>query len=172
MLLPAKRCTHACMQESRSPCLICAGMVGMHPVLSAMIPCAEILQRRFPYTCSGTGAVRSQAQGLPMTCCRAERGMPAARGQVLVGTGKHRLRLYDVRPQRRPALDVEFGSARVTALAVDPSGARAPRVKGLARSARSHSYSLAAAPPRLLACASSITPLASCRTVQSTATGS
>ena len=52
--------------------------------------------------------------------------MFVARGQVLVGTGKHRLRLYDVRAQRRPALDVEFGSARVTALAVEPSGARAP----------------------------------------------
>ncbi|KAK9845794.1 hypothetical protein WJX81_002564 [Elliptochloris bilobata] len=45
--------------------------------------------------------------------------------QVIVGTGKHRLRLYDVRAQRRPALDVDFGASRITSLAVEPDGLRA-----------------------------------------------
>lgn len=42
--------------------------------------------------------------------------------QVLVGTGKHRLRLYDIRAHRRPALDLDFGTSRIVSLAVDPSG--------------------------------------------------
>ena len=48
----------------------------------------------------------------------------SARVQVLVGTAKHRLRLYDVRAHRRPALDLEFGDTRITSLATEPDGER------------------------------------------------
>ena len=44
--------------------------------------------------------------------------------QVVVGTGHHKLRLYDVAAKRRPALEVAFGDARVTALAAQADGAR------------------------------------------------
>ena len=64
-------------------------------------------------------------QGANVAACdrstqAAER--PCAHVQVLVGTAKHRLRLYDVRAHRRPALDLEFGTSRVTSLAVEPDG--------------------------------------------------
>lgn len=48
--------------------------------------------------------------------------VPGGEGHtILVGTGEHKLRLYDTR-QRRPALQVEFGDTLVTALAPEPSG--------------------------------------------------
>ncbi len=43
--------------------------------------------------------------------------------RVVVGTGYHKLRLYDVRAQRRPVMEVGFGEARVTAVAPDHDGA-------------------------------------------------
>lgn len=48
--------------------------------------------------------------------------MGFAHVQVLVGTAKHRLRLYDVRAHRRAALDLEFGASRTVSLAVEPEG--------------------------------------------------
>ena len=41
--------------------------------------------------------------------------------RILVGTDKHKLKLYDI-AQRRPKLVVEFGEARITALAPETSG--------------------------------------------------
>lgn len=42
--------------------------------------------------------------------------------QVFVGTGEHKLRLYDTR-QRRPAQEIPFKDAAVTALAAEQDGA-------------------------------------------------
>ena len=42
--------------------------------------------------------------------------------QVLVGTGKSKLRLYDTKHGRRPVLDLTFGEARITSLAAEPNG--------------------------------------------------
>ena len=48
--------------------------------------------------------------------------LPGSHGQkVVVGTAYHKLRLYDVK-SRRPALDIEFGEAKVTALAAHTNG--------------------------------------------------
>lgn len=44
--------------------------------------------------------------------------------QVLVGTGSHKLWLYDARAGKRPQLDVSWRDARVTCLAAEPSGGR------------------------------------------------
>ena len=38
-----------------------------------------------------------------------------------MGTLQHKVRLYDTR-FRRPQLQVDFGEARITALAAEPSG--------------------------------------------------
>ena len=64
----------------------------------------------------GVHIVQRMAAGLD------EELMGIAHAQVLVGTAKHRLRLYDVRAHRRPALDLEFGASRITSLAVEPEG--------------------------------------------------
>ena len=42
--------------------------------------------------------------------------------KLVVGTGQHRLRVYDT-AQRRPTLAVDFGEAKVTALAPESNGA-------------------------------------------------
>lgn len=42
--------------------------------------------------------------------------------QVFIGTGEHKLRLYDSR-QRRPAQEIELKDAPVTALAAERNGA-------------------------------------------------
>ena len=48
--------------------------------------------------------------------------LPGSEGQkVVVGTAYHKLRLYDVK-SRRPALDMEFGDAKITALAAQSNG--------------------------------------------------
>ena len=48
--------------------------------------------------------------------------LPGSDGQkVVVGTAYHKLRLYDVK-SRRPALDLEFGEAKITALAAEDNG--------------------------------------------------
>jgi len=48
--------------------------------------------------------------------------LPGSGGQKLVvGTGEHKVRVYSVE-QRRPRLSVEFGEARVTALAPTADG--------------------------------------------------
>ena len=48
--------------------------------------------------------------------------LPGSYGQkVVVGTAYHKLRLYDVK-SRRPAVDIEFGEAKVTALAAQTNG--------------------------------------------------
>ena len=41
--------------------------------------------------------------------------------QVVVGTLQHKVRLYNTR-FRRPQLQLDFGEARITALAAEPSG--------------------------------------------------
>ena len=41
---------------------------------------------------------------------------------LLVGTGYHKLRLYDVRAGKRPQAELAFGEARITALAPEPYG--------------------------------------------------
>lgn len=41
---------------------------------------------------------------------------------VVVGTGHHQIRLYDIRAQRRPLYSQEFGDAMVTAMDVTPDG--------------------------------------------------
>ncbi|GAB4816703.1 hypothetical protein N2152v2_003749 [Parachlorella kessleri] len=43
---------------------------------------------------------------------------------LLVGTGYHKLRLYDVRAGKRPQAELAFGDARITALAPEPDGLR------------------------------------------------
>ena len=58
----------------------------------------------------------------------AAREAPAAAGSsdsgsgnvLLVGTGYHKLRLYDVRAGKRPQAELAFGEARITALAPEP----------------------------------------------------
>ena len=42
--------------------------------------------------------------------------------QVVAGTSKHKVRLYDARHGRRPALDISFGETRITALAPEADG--------------------------------------------------
>lgn len=41
--------------------------------------------------------------------------------RVIVGTAYHKLRLYDIK-SRRPALEMEFGEARITAVAPERNG--------------------------------------------------
>ena len=49
--------------------------------------------------------------------------LPGCSGtKLVVGTGQHRLRVYNT-AQRRPTLAVEFGEAKVTALAPESDGA-------------------------------------------------
>ena len=49
--------------------------------------------------------------------------LPGCSGtKLVVGTGQHRLRVYDT-AQRRPTLAVEFGEAKITALAPESNGA-------------------------------------------------
>ena len=40
---------------------------------------------------------------------------------MVVGTGKHKLRVYETKA-RRPALQLAWGQARITALAAEPDG--------------------------------------------------
>lgn len=48
--------------------------------------------------------------------------LPGSDGQkVAVGTAYHKLRIYDVKA-KRPALDMQFGEAKITALAPQSSG--------------------------------------------------
>jgi ribosome biogenesis protein NSA1 len=48
--------------------------------------------------------------------------LPGSQGsQVVVGTGQHKVRVYHV-SQKRPKLSVEFGEARITALAPTADG--------------------------------------------------
>ena len=48
---------------------------------------------------------------------------PGSEGkQILVGTGQHKVRLHDM-GQRRPVLSVDFGEAKITALAPQSDGA-------------------------------------------------
>ena len=48
--------------------------------------------------------------------------LPGSEGQkIAVGTAYHKLRIYDVK-SRRPALDMQFGEAKVTALAPQSNG--------------------------------------------------
>eukprot|EP00884_Botryococcus_braunii_P019892 jgi/Botrbrau1/6587/Bobra.0189s0014.1 len=44
--------------------------------------------------------------------------------KVAVGTGYHKIRIYDVKAQRRPVLEIPFGESRVTSLAADIDGYR------------------------------------------------
>ena len=44
---------------------------------------------------------------------------------VLVGTGEHRVRLYDTRADKRAVMDLDVGETTVTALALNASGTRA-----------------------------------------------
>lgn len=48
--------------------------------------------------------------------------LPGSDGQkVVVGTAYHKLRVYDVK-SKRPALDMQFGEAKITALAPQSNG--------------------------------------------------
>ena len=47
---------------------------------------------------------------------------PSHPPQVLTGTAKHKLLLYDVKHGRRPVLDITFGEARISALAAEACG--------------------------------------------------
>ena len=48
--------------------------------------------------------------------------LPSSDGKmVAVGTAYHKLRIYDVK-SRRPALDMQFGEAKITALAAQSNG--------------------------------------------------
>jgi len=50
---------------------------------------------------------------------------PGSNGtKIWTGTGYHKLRLYDSMASKRPQIEVEFGSARVTALAAEADGQR------------------------------------------------
>jgi ribosome biogenesis protein NSA1 len=50
---------------------------------------------------------------------------PGSNGnKIWTGTGYHKLRLYDSVASKRPQIEVEFGSARITALAADEDGKR------------------------------------------------
>ena len=50
--------------------------------------------------------------------------LPGSSGrQIVVGTGQHKVRLYDL-TQRRPKLSVDFGEARITALAAQSDGTK------------------------------------------------
>ena len=55
-------------------------------------------------------------------CNTAVAFLPGSDGQkVVVGTAYHKLRVYDVK-SKRPALDMQFGEAKVTALAPQSNG--------------------------------------------------
>jgi hypothetical protein len=43
--------------------------------------------------------------------------------QVLVGTAKGRVRLYDTKFGRRPVSNIQVGSSRINAIVVEPQGA-------------------------------------------------
>ncbi|KAL6780971.1 hypothetical protein ACKKBG_A09235 [Auxenochlorella protothecoides x Auxenochlorella symbiontica] len=60
---------------------------------------------------------------LPPSPAPAGEEEPAG-ARLVVGTGHHRVRLYDTAAGRRPQLDVGWGEAKITALASEPSGAR------------------------------------------------
>lgn len=48
--------------------------------------------------------------------------LPSSRGkQIIVGTGQHKVRVYNLE-QRRPKLSIDFGEAKITALAPQPDG--------------------------------------------------
>ena len=48
--------------------------------------------------------------------------LPGSNGQkIAVGTAYHKLRIYDVK-SKRPALDMQFGEAKITALAPQSNG--------------------------------------------------
>lgn len=51
-------------------------------------------------------------------------GVAAPAVHVVTGTAHHKLKLYDLRAGRRPQLAVEWGEARITALAPEPTGLR------------------------------------------------
>ena len=74
-----------------------------------------------------------EAQALPIQLQGGGRGDGQEKAQeevsqqlpqqrVLVGTGKHKLYLYDPRVGKRPQLEVSWGEARVTALAAQEDG--------------------------------------------------
>lgn len=48
----------------------------------------------------------------------------AAGSRLLVGTGYHKVRLYDAEAGKRPQMDVAWGEGRVTCLALEPDGER------------------------------------------------
>ncbi|BDA43611.1 probable WD repeat-containing protein 74 at C-terminar half [Coccomyxa sp. Obi] len=57
--------------------------------------------------------------------CSAVAFLPGSdNSKVLVGTGKSKLRLYDIKHGRRPVLDLTFGQSRITSLAAEPDGNR------------------------------------------------
>lgn len=48
--------------------------------------------------------------------------LPSSNGQrIAVGTAYHKLRIYDIK-SKRPALDMKFGEAKITALAPQSNG--------------------------------------------------
>ena len=49
-------------------------------------------------------------------------GAPGSR--LLVGTGHHKLRLYDAEAGKRPQVELAWGETRITCLALEPQGAR------------------------------------------------
>ncbi len=51
--------------------------------------------------------------------------------QVMVGTGKSKLRLYDTKHGRRPVLDLTFGQSRITSLAAEPDGEQVDQLRML-----------------------------------------
>eukprot|EP00887_Chlorella_sp_A99_P000645 scaffold5.g645.t1 len=72
----------------------------------------------------GGGGSGSQAGG-GGTGTGAGAAAPACSARLLVGTGYHRLRLYDAAAGKRPQMDISWGEARITALAVEGDGRRA-----------------------------------------------
>lgn len=51
--------------------------------------------------------------------------VPGSGGKkIIVGTGHHKLRMYDTTVGKRPQLDIPFGETRITALALESDGQR------------------------------------------------
>jgi WD40 repeat protein len=63
----------------------------------------------------------TRLQDKPWPTCLA--WLPGDSGELIAsGTGYHRVRLYDVKAQKRPVLDLSWRDARITALAAQPDG--------------------------------------------------
>ncbi|DBA78806.1 TPA: hypothetical protein ACH3X1_008702 [Trebouxia sp. C0004] len=91
----------------------------------------DLQKQQRSYHAKGNKPNRIGLVDKPWNTCAAF--LPGSDGQkVVVGTAYHKLRLYDVK-SRRPALDIEFGEAKVTALAAQTNGMQVWAANGMGK---------------------------------------